>query len=207
MPDTNPTLPSVQHVPIGKIKPNPSNPRIIKDDKFKKLVASLHDFPEMSDVRPLVVNLDMIVLGGNMRLKAMKEAGWTHAPIIIVDWASPKQRDFILKDNSSFGEWDWEMLANEWNPDELKAAGIDIPAFDPEHEEFEGNYPLATELKSRLNYIVLTFDNDTDWKNAQTTFGLETVKTKRPNGKDWSRGVGRVLKGADALQKILTAHD
>ena len=116
----------MQNLPISKIKANPNNPRIIKDDKFAKLVQSLKDLPEMAKVRPVVVNQDMVVLGGNMRLKAMKEAGWKEAPVEIVDWDEDKQRQFIIKDNVGFGEWDWNMLANEWDNEQLKDWGLDV---------------------------------------------------------------------------------
>lgn len=109
----------MQKVKIGLIKANPNNPRTIKDDAFRKLVASIRELPEMANVRPIVVNQDMVVLGGNMRLKAMKEAGWTEVPIVQVDWPEEKQRQFIIKDNVSGGEWDWEMLANEWEASDL----------------------------------------------------------------------------------------
>jgi len=122
----------MQKVKISSVKPNPNNPRIIKDDKFEKLVASLKNFPEMAAVRPIVVNTDMIVLGGNMRLKAMKEAGWKEVPIEVVDWTEEKQREFIIKDNVGFGEWDWEGLANEWDVEELESWGLDIPNFNTE---------------------------------------------------------------------------
>jgi len=120
----------MQRVPIGTIKNNPNNPRVIKDDKFKKLVQSIKDLPEMAEVRPVVVNTDMVVLGGNMRLKAMREAGWKDVPIQVVDWDEDKQRQFIIKDNVSGGEWDWEMLANEWDTEELQEWGLDLPDFD-----------------------------------------------------------------------------
>ena len=116
----------MKKVAIGELKPNPNNPRIIKDDKFKKLVQSIKDLPEMAEVRPVVVNTDMVVLGGNMRLKAMREAGWKEVPIEVVDWDEDKQRQFIIKDNVSGGEWDWEMLANQWNAEELQDWGLDV---------------------------------------------------------------------------------
>jgi hypothetical protein len=122
----------VKVVKINDIKSNPNNPRIIKDDKFKKLVESIKSFPEMANVRPIVVNKDMIVLGGNMRLKAMKEAGWKEAPIQIVDWDEQKQKEFIVKDNVGFGEWDWDDLANNWDAQELTDWGLDIPNFNTE---------------------------------------------------------------------------
>jgi hypothetical protein len=120
----------VKVVKINDIKSNPNNPRIIKDDKFKKLVESIKSFPEMANVRPIVVNKDMIVLGGNMRLKAMKEAGWKEAPIQIVDWDEQKQKEFIVKDNVGYGEWDWDDLANNWDEQLLTEWGLDIPNFN-----------------------------------------------------------------------------
>ena len=118
--------------PISRIKPNPNNPRIIKDEKFRKLVQSLKDLPEMAQVRPIVCNQDMVVLGGNMRLKAMKEAGWKEVPVEVVDWDEEKQRQFIIKDNVGFGEWDWDMIANEWDVEQLDAWGLDVPTFAEE---------------------------------------------------------------------------
>jgi DNA modification methylase len=127
----------VKVVKINDIKSNPNNPRIIKDDKFKKLVQSIKSFPEMANVRPIVVNKDMIVLGGNMRLKAMKEAGWKEAPIQIVDWDEQKQKEFIVKDNVGYGEWDWDDLANNWDAQEITDWGLDIPNFDVNNLEAE----------------------------------------------------------------------
>jgi DNA modification methylase len=125
---------------INTIKNNPSNPRTIKDDKFKKLVESLRTFPEMANVRPIVVNQDMVVLGGNMRLKAMKEAGWKDCPIEVVDWPEEKQREFIIKDNVGFGDWDWDTLVNEWDSEPLEDWGLDIPGFDMEVEAEEDDF-------------------------------------------------------------------
>lgn len=125
-----------QKVTISSIKANPNNPRIIKDDKFKKLVASIKEFPEMLEIRPIVVNADMVVLGGNMRLKACKEAGMKEIPIIMAeDLTEEQQREFIIKDNVGFGEWDWEMLANEWDPVELGEWGLDIEDVLQEKED------------------------------------------------------------------------
>ena len=123
---------AVQSVKISDVKSNPNNPRLIKDDKFTKLVQSLKDFPEMANVRPIVVNQDFVVLGGNMRLKAMKEAGWKEVPVQVVDWSEDQQKEFIVKDNVGFGEWDWDMLANEWDADDLEKWGLDVPVFEGE---------------------------------------------------------------------------
>ena len=123
---------------ISAIKRNPNNPRILKDDKFAKLTQSIKDFPQMLDIRPIVVNDDMIVLGGNMRLKACKEAGLKEVPVIKVnDLTEEQQREFIIKDNVGFGEWDWDLLANEWDTDLLEDWGLDID-FDPADEDNEG---------------------------------------------------------------------
>lgn len=125
-----------QIVKISEVKANPNNPRLIKDDKFKKLVQSIIDFPEMLEIRPIVVNTDMVVLGGNMRLKACKEAGLKEIPIIIADnLTEEQQREFIIKDNVAGGEWDWELLANEWDADNLAEWGLDLPDYDTEQLE------------------------------------------------------------------------
>jgi len=120
-------------VKISEVKNNPNNPRVIKDDKFEKLVRSIKEFPKMLEIRPIVVNDDMIVLGGNMRLKACKEAGLKEVPIIKAsDLTEEEQKQFIIKDNVSGGEWDWEMLQNDWNLEELDEWGLDVPDFTPD---------------------------------------------------------------------------
>jgi site-specific DNA-methyltransferase (adenine-specific) len=143
------------NLPIKDIKTNPKNPRIIKDDKFKKLVQSLKDFPEMADVREIVVNKDHIVLGGNMRLKAMQEAGWKEAPVKVVDWSQDKQDEFVVKDNASFGEWDWDELGNQYEAAELIEWGLDLPngLGDEEVEEDEAPEVSQEEPKSKLGEI------------------------------------------------------
>jgi len=123
---------------ISAIKRNPNNPRILKDDKFAKLTQSIKDFPQMLDIRPIVVNDDMIVLGGNMRLKACKEAGLKEVPVIKVnDLTEEQQREFIIKDNVGFGEWDWDLLANEWDTDLLEDWGLELD-FNPEDDDNAG---------------------------------------------------------------------
>ena len=116
-----------QQVKIHTVKGNPSNPRIIKNDKFKKLVTSIKEFPEMLKLRPIVVDEDMIVLGGNMRLKASKEAGLTEVWIDIAEGLTEEQKkEFIVKDNVGFGEWEWDILANEWDSVQLAEWGLDV---------------------------------------------------------------------------------
>jgi DNA modification methylase len=132
---------------ITKVKSNPNNPRLIKDDKFHKLVNSIKEFPKMLEIRPIVVNDDMIVLGGNMRLKACKEAGLKEVPVIKAsDLTEEEQRQFIIKDNVSGGEWDWDMLANEWDIEQLDEWGLDVPVFpqvelEAEEDDFDTTPP------------------------------------------------------------------
>lgn len=192
----------IKEINIKEIKPNPNNPRVLKDDKFKKLVQSLKDFPEMANVRPIVVNTEMIVLGGNMRLRAMQEAGWKKVPVQIVDWSIEKQNEFIIKDNVGFGEWDWDVLANEWNEDELENWGLDLPILDEKELKENGEIKFSTELDFESNYIVLKFNKDIDFLQIEQMLELESVYSKRKNGKPWSKGVGRVVDGTDAILKI-----
>ena len=129
-------------VKISGIKANSKNPRIIKDDKFKKLVQSIREFPEMLEKRPLVCFTDIdgkyVVLGGNMRLKAAQEVGLKELPIVLADdWTQEQRDEFLIKDNVGFGEWNWDQLANEWDADKLDEWGLDVPNFDTEVLEAE----------------------------------------------------------------------
>jgi site-specific DNA-methyltransferase (adenine-specific) len=141
-----------QTVSISKVKLNPNNPRLIKDDKFKKLVSSIQSFPEMLDIRPIVVNSDMVVLGGNMRLRACKEAGLKEVPIIVADnIPEDRQAEFIIKDNVGFGEWDWEMLANEWDSDLLADWGLEVPENEVKQlEAEEDDYEIPDEVHTDI---------------------------------------------------------
>lgn len=116
-----------QVVKIASVKPSPNNPRIIKDNKFKKLVNSIQNFPEMLKLRPIVVDDDNFILGGNMRYKACVEAGLKEIPIIkATELTEEQKQEFVIKDNSSFGEWDWDVLANEWDNTKLNEWGMDV---------------------------------------------------------------------------------
>jgi len=123
----------MQLINIQEVKPNENNPRFIKDYKFKKLVKSIKEFPEMLKLRPIVVNSDMVVLGGNMRLKACKEAGLKEVWVLKADeLTEQQQREFIVKDNVGFGEWDWDVLGNEWNVHQLEDWGLEFMPFEEE---------------------------------------------------------------------------
>jgi len=139
----------IKKVNISVIKPNEENPRYITDAKFKKLVKSIKEFPEMLETRPLVVDENMIVLGGNMRLKALKSAGVFEVPVHQVKgWTEEQKKEFIIKDNLGYGEWDWDMVANGWDIQTLNDWGLDIPQFetyDEEIEEEDENYTRKIE--------------------------------------------------------------
>ena len=128
----------MQKVKINAIKTNPKNPRLIKDDKFKKLVKSIQEFPQMLELRPIVVDENNIILGGNMRYKACIEAGLKEIYILKAEDLTEQQKDeFIVKDNVGFGEWDWDILANEWDTDKLQDWGLDLPIFKDDENELK----------------------------------------------------------------------
>ena len=143
-------------IKLTTIKSNPNNPRVIRDEKFKKLVKSIEEFPKMMALRPMVVNEDMVVLGGNMRLKALKELGYKEVPN---DWVKSAKdltddeiRRFIIADNVGFGEHDWELLANEWDAAELADWGLDIPGFEVDEvlEAEEDDYEVPNEIETDI---------------------------------------------------------
>jgi DNA modification methylase len=134
----------IQKIKVSEIRPNPNNPRVIKDDKFKKLVQSITDFPQMLELRPIVVNDDMIALGGNMRLKALEHLGIKETYIIKAkDLTDKQEQEFIIKDNVGYGEWDWDQLANEWDVEDLDEWGLDLPLdFVKELEAEEDDFAI-----------------------------------------------------------------
>lgn len=146
--------------PLKTLKANPNNPRVIRDEKFKKLVKSIQEFPEMLEARPVVVNPDMVVLGGNMRLKALREAGVEEAPVYIASWDEVKQRQFIIKDNVGFGEWDWDALANEWNEEELQDWGLDIPGFDLDADDLGEDFDLPDGDREPFQQMTFTLADE-----------------------------------------------
>jgi hypothetical protein len=149
----------IKKAKISDIKVNPNNPRLIKDDKFTKLVKSIKDFPEMLDIRPIVVNKDMIILGGNMRYKACKEAGLKEVPIIITDLTEEQQREFLIKDNTSGGEWDWNMIANEWDVEQLGDWGVDVPV-NLSPDEFGEDFSLPSGDKAPFQQMTFTLADE-----------------------------------------------
>lgn len=190
---------------ISKIKPNPNNPRIIKDDAFRKLCNSINKFPKMMELRPIIVDHNNIIVGGNMRHKALLELGYTDIPDEWVkqakDFTKEELKEFIIKDNVGFGEWDYDLLANEWNIEELNEWGLEID-FIEETEKEKPAVKFSEFIGEQNNYVVLIFKTEIDWLNAQSHFNLESVSSKRQNGKEWSIGIGRVVDGAKYLTEI-----
>jgi len=142
-----------QNLPLSKIKPNPSNPRTIKGDKFEKLVNSIQEFPRMLEIRPIVINDDNVILGGNMRLEACKKAGLKEVPVLKAsDLSADEQRQFIIKDNVGFGEWDWDLLANEWDNEQLEEWGLDVwqPDDVTELEAEEDDYEAPSDIQTKI---------------------------------------------------------
>ena len=146
-------------VTISKMKANPTNPRVLRDEKFLKLKQSLTDFPDMLNKRPIVAVTDTdgkyMVLGGNMRLRACQDLGMKEVPVILADeWTEEQRREFIIKDNVGFGEWDWEGLANEWDAGELADWGLDLPIgqdFSDKNKEIDTD-GFADEVTITLKY-------------------------------------------------------
>jgi len=145
----------VETVEIDTVKLNEENPRILKDDKFKKLVTSIKNFPKMLQLRPIVVNADMVVLGGNMRLQACKKAGLKEVTILKAEHLTEEeQKEFIIKDNVGFGEWDWDMIANEWDSEKVDEWGLDVPLFDLDNDKEKEYDDLSDNLKETFEVII-----------------------------------------------------
>jgi len=154
-----PKVSGIQLVPIGALKANPTNPRVLRDEKFAKLKKSITEFPDMLNYRSVVAVTDtdgkLMVLGGNMRLRAMQDLGIKEVPVMIADhWTEEQRREFIIKDNVGFGEWDWDGLANEWDAGELSDWGMDLPLgqdFSDKNKEIDTD-GFADEVTITLKY-------------------------------------------------------
>jgi hypothetical protein len=183
---------SIKIVDIKTVKPNPSNPRHIKDHKFTQLVKSIRHFPEMLQLRPIVVDADNIVLGGNMRLKACIEAGLKEVPIIVAsELTEEQQKEFIIKDNVGFGEWDWEQLANEWEIEQLSDWGLDLPIEIADSDEYGDEFSLPDGDKAPFQQMTFTLADEqavqiqnaiADIKLTQEYKYAETFGNENSNG-------------------------
>jgi hypothetical protein len=159
---------------ITQIKPNPENPRIIKDHKFKQLVESIKSFPQMLELRPIVIDENNVVLGGNMRLKACIEAGLTDVPVVQAkDLTDLQKKEFIVKDNVGYGEWDWEDLANSWDVEQITDWGLDINGFDVNANELSDEFSLPSGDKSPFQQMTFTL---ADEQSIQIKNAIEEIK-------------------------------
>ena len=189
-------------ISIKKIKPNPKNPRTISPKKFKALVSSVKEFPEMLEVRPIVVDENMVILGGNMRFKAIVEAGFKEVYIIRAENLTEAQKDeFIIKDNANYGDWDWDVLANEFKQDNLLHWGMDVwqqeeyTKYSPEEEEddnSEESHPTGSAVEVHKPVIIQLEFEIGDYQHAQ-----ELVKRAKTQG----HNIGSLL--IHAMQKSL----
>ena len=178
-------------IATSKLKTNPNNPRSIRKDQLQKLVKSLREFPEMLEARPIVVDPDFVVLGGNMRLKAAQEAGLKEVPVYIASWEEAKHKEFIIKDNLAFGEWDWDILANEWDAEELDEWGLDTWQPDLEGDDLGDEFSLPDGEKEPFQSLTFTLaDEQAEYvrtalanvKQLQEFNYIETMGNSNQNG-------------------------
>lgn len=201
----------IRTVPIGDVRLNDNNPRFIKDAKFKQLVTSLKDFPEMLEKRPIIVDEDMVALGGNMRLRAATHIGLTEIPIIQVkDWSEEKKREFVIKDNIAYGEWDWDTLGNEYDPVELEAWGMEVPEVEvhleaeAEEDDFEIPDQVTTDIVEGDIFTIgrhkLICGDSTQTDTYAKLFGEELadlVVTDPPYNVNYEGGTGLKIQNDD----------
>ena len=188
-------------VKITDIKTNPNNPRIIRDEKYKKLLQSIQEFPDMLNKRPIVAFTDKdgkyVVLGGNMRLKALKELKYKEVPIIVADeWTEEQKHEFLIKDNVGFGEWDWDMLANEWDTEKLNDWGLSVPTFadevdysildeedlDLQLQEMANGVKKAIQIEFQLEHYEEAFELVKFWREREGYVGgmiMEYLKAEK----------------------------
>jgi hypothetical protein len=182
----------VAKVKINSIKTNPKNPRLIKDDKFKKLVNSIKEFPQMLELRPIVVDENNIILGGNMRHKACIEAGLKEVYIVQAKDLTEEQKDeFIVKDNVGFGEWDWDILANEWDTEKLQDWGLSLPVYFNDSDELGTDFNLPEGDKTPFQQMTFTLADEqaeqiknaiADIKQTEEYKYCETLGNENTNG-------------------------
>lgn len=183
---------------LSEIRPNPNNPRVLRDDKFQKLKKSIGDFPKMMELRPIVVDDEGVILGGNMRFRALQDIYGKNGEIPdewvkrAADLTEDEKRQFVIKDNAAFGEWDWDMLANEWDAEELAEWGIDAPSeFAVNADDYGTEFELPSGEKSdicTISFLLQTKQRDvvnqaiTDAKHLEEFKYIETFGNSNKNG-------------------------
>jgi hypothetical protein len=192
----------MQWVKLSEVKANPNNPRVIRDEKFAKLKQSIIDFPEMLEKRPLVCYTEgekYIVLGGNMRLKALSDIGAKEIPIILADeWSEEQRAQFLIKDNVGFGEWDWNTLANEWDAEQLEAWGLDLPGFKVNSDELGTEFSLPDGDKAPFQQMTFTM---ADEQAEQIKMAIADIKLT--NEYKYSETFGNENSNGNALYLII----
>ena len=203
----------ISYIDIKKVKPNKSNPRVIRDEKFRKLVRSIKEFPEMLRVRPIVVNGDMETLGGNMRLKACLEAGLKEVPVVKVsEWDVARQKEFVIKDNLGYGEWDWEVLANEWDEEKLEEWGLDVTGWKLDPAQMGDEFTLPDGDKAPFQQMTFTLADKqaeqiknaiADIKQTEEYKYSETMGNENSNGNALYLIVSRTFSYPKAKMDLL----
>lgn len=193
---------------ISLLNPAEYNPRELTKKQYENLKESLQKF---GMVEPIVVNSHEdrknIVIGGHQRLRIWSELGNEMIPCVFVSCDLEKEKQLNIRLNKNGGQWDWDLLANNFNPEDLVDWGFDPDEvlqdlLDEDEEDEEPTEVFSEYIGESHNYVVLTFDNDVDWLAAQTHFELPSVHSKRANGKPWAKGTGRVIKGSDYIKKV-----
>jgi hypothetical protein len=205
---------------LSNIKPNPNNPRIIKDEKFDKLVKSLQEFPEMMEKRPMVCVTDVdgkiYPLGGNMRLKALQTIGIKEIPdnwVTMADeWPQDKRLEFVIKDNVGFGEWDWEELHADWDVEKLDEWGLDLPIdkkIDKLEDDEELEFEQSVQLTPPKEYILIMAEpNSEEWEEIKQVLKLKMVRRggyKKASAFD-AIGLERVLNWSDFKKRYVNSN-
>jgi hypothetical protein len=176
---------------VKDIKPNPNNPRVIRDDKFEKLRNSIEGFPQMMALRPIVVDVDNVILGGNMRFRALQDLGYKEIPDEWVKKADElteeQKREFIIKDNSGFGSWDWDALANEWDSEQLSEWGLDMPDWAGDEPDMDD---LIGEDKNKPPTMKITFESPEQLQKAE--IDIQELLDRKYEGAYFSVSAGEI---------------
>lgn len=199
-------------IKLSSIKPNPNNPRLIKDERFKKLVQSIEEFPKMFKMRPIVIDENRVILGGNMRYKALLHLKFKEVPNEWIklesDLTDEEKKEFIIKDNVGYGEHDFDMLANEWDTDDLEAWGVELPIntqIDQLDEGEEIEIPQSVQLEPPREYILIMADpNSVEWEEMKQDLKLQIVRKggyKKGSAFD-NVGLERVIEWKDFKKRI-----
>jgi hypothetical protein len=186
---------------LKEIKPNPNNPRVLRDDKFQKLKQSITEFPKMLSLRPMVIDENNVVLGGNMRLRALQELGFNDIDEAWVkrssDLTEEEKKRFIIADNVAFGEWDWDTLANDWDVVDLEAWGLDIPQFD-RPEDFNEDFTLPEGDKEPFQQMTFTLADE-----QATVLQNAIAEIKRTEEYKYCETMGNENSNGNALYLII----